>query len=418
MSKFIIQGGKKLAGKIRVAANKNAVLPIMAAAILTEQEVVLENVPQIKDVDVMSQILQDLGARVERTDRTLVLNAKHISKTTIDPKLATRLRASVLFIGPLLARTGKIKLLHPGGDIIGRRGIETHLQGLQDLGVKVEIDDLLYKIQVRRKKGGAIFLADRSVTATENLMMYAAQTEEETVIENAASEPHVVDLANFLNKLGPAVSGAGTNKIRVLGKNKLGAAQHMLTPDFIEAGTFAITAALTGGKLEITPIIEDDMRMLGLILSKLGIRLKIDKNTLRVDADKIKAPKGTIQAAPWPGFPTDLMSPFIVLATQAEGQTLCHDPMYESRMFFVDKLINMGAKITICDPHRVIVYGQTKLNGRRLASPDIRAGMALVIAALIAEGESIIDNAEIVERGYENLEQRLKKVGAEIKKVQ
>lgn len=417
MAKFIIRGGKKLEGKIQVAANKNAVLPIMAATLLTGKAVVLQNVPYIKDVEVMGQILKDLGAQVKQEKRTLFIDSSTVSKTQINPMLAKRLRASILFLGSLLARAGEIKLPHPGGDIIGRRDIETHLGVLERLGAKVKIEDLQYTVKIKNKKGGVVFLAEPSVTGTENLMIYAASIEEETVIENAASEPHIVDLASFLQKIGVKISGAGTNKIRILGKKKLDGTQHTIAPDFIEAGTFAITAALTGSSLEIRPVVEDDIKMVAIVLERFGVNIKVKKDKLWVKTDKIVSPGRPIKTAPWPGFPTDLMSPSIVLATQAEGQTLCHDHMYESRMFFVDKLIRMGANIIICDPHRVIVYGPTILYGRHLASPDIRAGMALVIAALIAREESIIENAEIVERGYENLEGRLSQVGADIKKL-
>jgi UDP-N-acetylglucosamine 1-carboxyvinyltransferase len=418
MAKFIIQGGNRLEGKIRVAANKNAVLPIMAASILSKEEVVLENVPNIKDVKVLKSILVSLGALVKQEKRTLVINSKGINKNSIDKSLARKLRASILLLGPLLARAGSVKLYHPGGDIIGKRGIGTHLEGLRLLGVKTKIDDLLYSVNVENRKGGAVFLNEPSVTATENLMMFAASGEDEIIIKNAASEPHIVDLARFLEKLGTKISGAGTNRIKILGKRTLGTAHHTISPDFIEAGTFAITSALTGSNLEISPVKREDMRMIGLVFSRLGVEFRVKNDVLRVNAKKIKASDRDIKTAPWPGFPTDLMSPFLVLATQAKGQTLAHDHMYESRMFFADKLIQMGARIIICDPHRVIIYGPTQLYGRHLSSPDIRAGMALVIAALIAKGESVIDNAEIIERGYENLEDRLSQIGASIKKYE
>lgn len=417
MSKFVIQGGKKLNGKIEVAANKNAVLPIMAAAVLTEKEVILENTPFINDVSVMKEILIDLGAKVKKEKRELIINASGINKIKINPYLSERLRASVLFIGPMLARFNKVILRHPGGDIIGKRGIQTHLEGFKSLGAKVEINDLFYSISMKKKRGGTIFLTDKSVTGTENLMMYASLIEEEVIIENAAGEPHIVDLAGFLGKLGVSISGAGTDRIRISGRRQLSGAQHKIGPDYIETGTFAIASALTGGHLEITNFVENDLKMINIVLERFGIKVVIKNNILKTSSGSLHAAKLPIKAFPWPGFPTDLMSPAIVLATQVKGQTLIHDPLYESRMFFVDKLISMGAKITICDPHRVIVYGPTQLYARHLASPDIRAGMALVIAALLAKGESIIDHAEIIERGYENLEKRLSGVGASIKKI-
>lgn len=416
MSKFIIKGKNRLEGKINVAANKNAVLPVMAATLLCNGKSVIHNVPKIKDVEVMSEILRKLGAKVSLDDRTLIIDNSNITDTYIPNDLAQRLRASVLLLGPLLARAGEIMLPHPGGDVIGRRGIGTHISALTKLGAEITQDDLMYFGKVVQKKAGKVFLDETSVTGTENAMMFASLIDGETVIENAAGEPHVVDLSRFLISTGVTIEGAGTSRIRVIGKKDLKGGEYTISPDPIEAGTFAITSAVTGGDLEIGPIVQNDMQMIRIVLEKFGVKLKFFGDIMRVDARKIIAPIGPIQAMVWPGFPTDLMSPLIVLATQATGQTLCHDALYESRMFFVDKLIRMGAHITICDPHRVIVFGKSNLYGRELASPDIRAGMALVIAALIAEGKSEIDQAEIIERGYENVEERLRIIGADIKK--
>jgi len=417
MAKFVINGKNKLEGKISVAANKNAVLPVMAATLLCDDISIIHNVPQIKDVEVMASILRKLGAKVSLKNRTLTVDSSNITNVEISTELAQRLRASVLLLGPLLARTGEVKLPHPGGDVIGRRGISTHITALTKLGVEVTQDDLMYYGKVNKKKAERIFLDEPSVTGTENVLMYAALVDGETVIENAAAEPHVVDLARFLTSAGVTIEGAGTSRVRVIGKKNLSGGEYTISPDAIEAGTFAIASAVTKGDLEIGPIVQDDMHMIKIVLEQFGIGLKFSKDKMRVDAREITAPLRPVQAGVWPGFPTDLMSPLIVLTTQATGQTLCHDPLYESRMFFVDKLIRMGAHITICDPHRVIVYGKSNLYGRELASPDIRAGMALVIAALIADGKSIIDQAEIVERGYENIDERLRIIGADIKRV-
>src|SRR3989344_6181768 len=416
MARFIIDGRNRLEGKINVAANKNAVLPIMAATLLCEGVSIIHNVPEIKDVEVMVGILRKLGAKVALSERTLTVDSSNITSLEIPSDLAQRLRASVLLLGPLLARAGEVRLPHPGGDVIGRRGIFTHISALTKLGAQITQDDLMYYGKVIQKKAVKVFLDEPSVTGTENVMMYAALTDGETTIENAAAEPHVVDLSRFLASAGITIEGAGTSRIRIIGKKSLKGGEYTISPDPIEAGTFAIASAVTKGDLEIGPIVQDDMQMIKIVLERFGVNLKFNKDKLRVNSKGITAPLRPVQAMVWPGFPTDLMSPLIVLATQAEGQTLCHDPLYESRMFFVDKLIRMGAHITVCDPHRVIVYGRSNLYGRELASPDIRAGMALVLAALIAEGKSVIDQAEIVERGYENIDKRLRIIGADIKR--
>jgi len=388
----------------------------MAATLLCEGTSIIHNVPEIKDVEVMVNILRKLGAKVTLSERTLTVDSSNITNLEIPRDLAQRLRASVLLLGPLLARAGEVKLPHPGGDVIGRRGIFTHISALTKLGVQITQDDLMYYGKVIQKNAVKVFLDEPSVTGTENVMMYAALTDGETVIENAAAEPHIVDLSRFLASAGVTIEGAGTSRIRIIGKKSLKGGEYTISPDPIEAGTFAIASAVTKGDLEIGPIVQDDMQMIKIVLERFGVNLKFDKDKLRVNSKEITAPLRPVQAMVWPGFPTDLMSPLIVLATQAERQTLCHDPLYESRMFFVDKLIRMGAHITICDPHRVIVYGKSNLYGRELASPDIRAGMALVLAALIAEGKSVIDQAEIVERGYENIDKRLRIIGADIKR--
>lgn len=419
MSKYIIQGGKKLKGTIKVAGNKNAVLPIMAATLLVDEDVILENVPAIKDVTVMSAILERLGATVERIDEAkLKINTQKVNEYKVPTDLAKQLRSSVLLLGPLFARFGKVELSHPGGDIIGKRSISTHLEGLKLLGATIETKDDTYHVTRKGKPTTQnIFLDEPSVTATENLIMASILDKGTTIrIENVALEPHIVDLVAFLQSAGGFIEGAGTHTLTVHPIDRLHAATHAICPDYIEAGTFAALAAATGSDIIIEEIVEEDLRLPLMVLSKMGVKYQHEGSKLHVLPSEVCSCDKRIQSGPHPLFPTDLMSPFIVLATQGSGQTLLHDPMYESRMFFVDKLIRMGAHITICDPHRVIVYGPTKLYPQHLNSPDIRAGMALVIAALCAKGESIIENAEMIERGYERLPERLSAIGATISK--
>jgi len=419
MAKFIIKGGKKLKGTVRISGNKNAVLPLMAATLLTSEECVLENVPKIGDVMVLGKIMEDLGAKISGlgTNR-LVINTRAVNKYHLNPNLVQKLRASILLLGPLLARFGKARLKHPGGCMVGRRAVGTHFEALQALGAKTITSEEDYESEVKNPHPAYIFLDEVSVTATENAMMMASLIPGTTVIDDAACEPHIEDLADFLNLMGAKVRGAGTNRIVIEGVRKLRGANFKIGPDYIDAGTFAIVGAVTKSKISIFGVREKDLPMIILYLKRMGVRCEIKDNILTVLPSLLTAPKGKIQTRPWPGFPTDLMSPFIVLATQAKGTTLCHDWMYESRMFFVDKLITMGANITLCDPHRVLVSGPTKLRGKILESPDIRAGMALVVAALCAEGESVISNVEIIQRGYEEVEARLKLLGADIRKVE
>ncbi|MBI4130130.1 UDP-N-acetylglucosamine 1-carboxyvinyltransferase [Candidatus Roizmanbacteria bacterium] len=416
MSKFIINGGKKLNGTIHVAGNKNAVLPIMAASLLIDEEVVLDNVPQIKDVAAMMTILRSLGATVEQPKpHMLIINTTSVDSYEVLPEYAKQLRASVLLLGPLYGRFGHVKLPHPGGDVIGKRNIDTHLDGFIHLGATVKTAHELYELSHKKTTDEVvIFLDEPSVTGTENLMMASVLGKGTVRLHNAAKEPHIVCLGEFLKKAGAKIVGLGTDNMVIEGVTKLSGIKHTVHPDYLEEGTFAVLAAASGSTFAITGGFHDEIRSPLHVLSHMGIRLNVNSDTLIVIPSELRACEKRVQAMPHPGFPTDLMSPFIVLGTQAKGEMLFHDPLYESRMFFVDKLIRMGAKITICDPHRVIVYGPTKLHGTYLNTPDIRAGIALVIAALIAEGESIIDNAEIIERGYERLDERLRALGADI----
>jgi UDP-N-acetylglucosamine 1-carboxyvinyltransferase len=418
MAKYVIKGGRKLKGVIRVAGNKNAVLPIMAATLLTDQDCWLENVPRIGDVLTMGKILKDIGAKVEGLGTNkLKINTVRVKKYHLNPELVKQLRASILLMGPLLARFRKVRMRHPGGCIIGRRATGTHFAALQALGVKTITTREDYQADVKKPKAAEIFLDEASVTATENAMMMASLTEGVTTIKNAACEPHVQDLGIFLNKMGARVKGLGTNRLVITGVKKLSGTKHRIVPDYMEAGSFAMMAAVTKSRLTISKIQAEDLKMILLYLGRMGLKYRIEGRNLEVFPSHLKAPAGKIQTRPWPGFPTDLMSPLIVVATQAKGTTLCHEWMYESRMFFVDKLISMGAEIILCDPHRVLVTGPSQLRGKNMETPDIRAGMALVIAALCAQGESTIAKAELIERGHEEIQSRLNSLGAAIKRV-
>ncbi len=414
MATLRIIGNKKLRGKIRVAGNKNSVLPIMAACLLTNQTCTLKNVPKISDVEVMAKLLALSGVEISGVGtHTLTICAKNVKATMFPDELTQKLRASVLLLGPMLSRVGEVSMGYPGGDIIGRRPLGTHVQALEELGADIKQEAGLIKAQAKGLKGSELFLEEASVTATENAITAAVCADGETVITRAASEPHVVDLCEFLLKMGANISGIGSNLLKIVGVKSLKGTIHSIRPDHIEVGTFAILSAVTKSKLEIEPVIPEDIRMILLTLKKFGVNFRIHGNTLTVEESKLCAVEKVVTDV-WPGFPTDLIAPMIVLATQAEGATIVHDWMYESRMFFVDKLLSMGAKVEIADPHRVLVYGPTKLRSQRLDTPDIRAGMALVIAALSADGESMIDKAELIERGYENLVERLSALGAGI----
>lgn len=417
MSSFIINGGKPLTGEINVPGNKNAVLPAMVAALLTDREVVLENVPQIRDVKTMGNLLVGLGAGLRKPDaHSVAILAKNLKRKEPDEKLVADLRASVLLLGPLLSRFGETVIRHPGGDIIGRRSIDEHLKALEKLGVKIEIEGILNKLSVKKLHGADIHLTEASVTATENIMMAAVLAEGETQITNAAAEPHVQCLGILLNKMGARIEGVGTSRINIQGVNSLGGCSHRVRTDHIEVGTWAIVAAVTGGEISVQGVMKEDLLPMKAIFEPMGVIIKEFDSSAKFS-------RGTLTAYPavktniWPGFPTDLMSPMIVLATQCKGMTLAHDWMYEGRMFFVDRLIKMGANIIVADPHRIIINGPTPFYPRHSSSPDIRAGAALVIASLAAKGESTIDMAEIIDRGYENLEQRLIGLGADIKRI-
>ena len=419
MSKFIIEGQHRLSGEIRVAGNKNASLPVIAATILTDKECVLDNVPDIRDVHAMFDIAGDLGKKISRLSGNSYSISGKINKSDPDNELVQKLRASILFFGALIGKTGQAQIAPPGGCVIGRRQISPHFEALTDMGVTIRVEDD-YHGKVNQAKDSNIFLREASVTATENALLVAASRPRKTVLQNAACEPHVADLAVVLQKMGAQISGIGSNKIEINGSKSLKGFRHTISSDFIESGTFAILAAATHSPLVITGIEQDHMVMTGYYLEKMGVSIEYSGGgkSMKISPGELKDPGRKIQVGLWPGFPTDLMSPMIVLATQARGTTLCHDWMFESRMFFVDKLIAMGANITLCDPHRVLVSGPSSLKSQTLSSPDIRAGIALVIAALIARGESTIGNTELIDRGYQNIVERLSDIGAVIKRIE
>lgn len=417
MAKYIIRGGNKLSGKVTISGNKNSVFPCLAAALLTDEEVLVSNIPNILDTQISLEILKSLGVETEFDKNTIKIKAKNINSFTIPDDLIKRLRGSVVFVGGLLGRTGKAEFSHPGGDVIGKRSIDIHLEGFRQLGYGCEMSERYCVFSKDLTQDIDIFLDEASVTATENLILASVLGKRQVILKNCAKEPHVVDLCQLLIKMGAKIEGAGESTLKISGVDRLHGCEYQIGCDYIEFGTFAIAAACTNGKVQITGCRLDELDPLTVPLIKMGLNFEHSTSGIIVFASELKAvPKITTNI--WPGYPTDMMSLTIVLATQAKGVTLCHDWMYESRMFFVDKLISMGANITIADPHRVVVYGSTKLTGHELESPDIRAGMALVLAALAAHGESIINKAELIERGYENVVEKLTKLGSDIERVE
>lgn len=413
--KFKIEGGVPLKGTIRIAGSKNAALPIICATLLTAQKVVLENVPEIIDVEVLLEILKEIGAKVEKLGPGKIsLQTPKILDTKIDPAKATKLRASILCLGPLLGRHKKVIMPHPGGCFIGKRPIDTHLLALEKLAIKIVPADDSYICTTEGLVGAEIFLNEVSVTATENVVMAAVLAKGKTIIKNAACEPHVIDLTNFLRKLGAKISGAGTHTIEIEGVGSLsGTDGYCIHNDEVEAGTFLIAAAATGGEITLTDINPEYLDAVIEKLRQMGVDIKVTANKISVkrtgDLQAIK-----IQTNTYPGLPTDLQAPLTVLATQGRGQCLIHDWLYERRFGYLEDLIRMGAKIDVIDAHRILVHGPTKLHGEIIDSLDIRAGIALVIAALAAQGKSEINQTEIISRGYQNLAKRLQGLGARI----
>ena len=423
---YIVEGGTKLSGSIRPSGNKNAALPIVAAALISEKPVHLENVPRIRDIETLVELIRSVGASIEWTGRnSLHIHAKEIRPRDLNPTLCAKIRASILLAAPLLARCGQVTLPPPGGDVIGRRRLDTHFLALEQLGAKVEHGAML-SMSVKGFKGADVFLDEPSVTATENALVAASAATGTTVLRNAASEPHVQDLAHFLTALGAKISGIGTNTLTIEGGHSIGSGPvtHTIGPDHIEVGSFIGLAAVTKSELRIENAGIEHLRSTRMGFSRLGIECVEDGPDLIVPANqsrKIQADSGghvpKLEDQPWPAFPADTMSIAIVTATQCEGLILMHEKMFESRMFFVDKLSTMGARIVLCDPHRALVHGPSRLRGAFLESPDIRAGMALLLAAMCAEGTSFINNVGQIERGYERIDERLNLLGASITRI-
>jgi UDP-N-acetylglucosamine 1-carboxyvinyltransferase len=428
MEKFVIDGGEALSGTVAPAGNKNAALPILAASVLTEAEIVVSNVPRIRDVDDMLEILEGLGVSISwRSDNEVALCAADVHSQAVDRALSERIRASFLLAGPLLARFGRAVMPPPGGDVIGRRRLDPHLDAFLALGATVHANaDIVIEAPPAPGglRAGDVFMDEPSVMATENALMAAALTPGATVIGNAACEPHVQDLARMLVKMGADIQGIGSNVLTVNGAATLRGCEHRIAPDHIEIGSFMALAGVTGGEMRIQDTIPGDLRMIRLVFERLGLRTELEGDDVIVPGGQrliagadVGDYKCKIQDGPWPAFPADLTSIAIALATQAEGSVLVHEWMFENRMIFTDKLIVMGADIVMCDPHRAIVTGPRRLRGERLESPDIRAGMAMLIAALGAEGRSEIGNIRQIDRGYERIDERLRELGAQIERT-
>ena len=420
--RFIVEGGRRLDGTIRPGGNKNAALPILAACLLTDEPVVLRNLPDIEDVRVMLQIIEGLGASVERLERNVVrITANGDLKANPDQELSKKIRASILLAGPLLARCGTVAVAKPGGDAIGRRRVDTHLLALEALGAQIEVSAYEYRMAVKALRGKNMFLDEASVTATENAIMAAVLADGDTLIYNAAAEPHVQDLCAFLNLLGAQIEGIATNSLRIHGVESLHGGDFYIPSDHIEVGSYIGLAAVTRSELLIEDAVPQHMYAVRHMLEKLGVDIVTEGKNIRVPKDQelrvrydIGAAVPKIDDGPWPLFPADLLSIMVVIATQAEGTVMIFEKMFESRLFFTDKLIGMGARIILCDPHRAIIVGGGRLQGAEISSPDIRAGMALLLAALCAKGESIIHNVNQIDRGYERIEERLNPLGARI----
>jgi UDP-N-acetylglucosamine 1-carboxyvinyltransferase len=428
MEKFVIDGGAALSGTVTPAGNKNAALPILAASVLTEEEVVVRNVPRIRDVEAMLELLELLGVAVERrSEHSVALCAAGVTAgAVVEQSVADRIRASFLLAGPLLARFGRVIMPPPGGDVIGRRRLDPHLDAFRALGGEnhSEGTDIVIEASGGRLRAGEVFMDEPSVMATENALMAAALTPGTTVIGNAACEPHVQDLARMLVSMGAEIEGIGSNRLTVHGQTELGGCDHRIAPDHIEIGSFMAMAGMTGGEMRIKDTEPGDLRMIRLVFERLGLHTSFDGTDLLVPGGQkllVARDMGDhvykVQDGPWPQFPADLTSIAVALATQSEGQVLVHEWMFESRLFFCDKLVSMGAKIHISDPHRALVMGPAPLRGARVESPDIRAGMAVLLAALSAEGRTEIYNIRQIDRGYERIDERLRAVGARIQRV-
>lgn len=421
MEEFVIEGGVPLQGEVTPSGNKNAALPLLAACLLTEEPVILHNIPKIRDVLAMRQLIESVGAQVEELDvNTWQITSKEIVASHLDPDLCRRIRASILLAGPILARTGGIKLPPPGGDVIGRRRLDTHILALKALGATISYNRV-FDISSNGLHGADILLDEASVTATENAVMAAVLAKGETIIHNAASEPHVQELCNFLNLLGAKIDGVGSNTLHITGVPQLHGGEFTIGPDLLEVVSYIGAAVVTRGNVRIHNAGVQHLGMIKQVFHRLGVHWQVEGNDIFVPSDQsLKIISDLDGAVPeiktnvWPAFPTDLTSIAITVATQVSGSVLFHDWMFSGRMYFTDKLVGMGARIILCDPYRCLIQGPNHLYGEKLESPDIRAGMALLLAALAADGTSSIRNIVQIERGYERVEEKLKKLGAKI----
>ena len=424
MQSFVIEGGRPLSGTMRASGNKNGALPILAACVLASEEVRLSNVPRIRDVETMVELLADLGADIEWTaSNDIRVDASGMARTDLDAELAREIRASFLLAGPLLARFGRVSIPPPGGDVIGRRRLDTHVHAFASLGAHVEIDGV-YELSTEGLRGTRVYLDEASVMGTENAIMAAVLADGETVLGHAACEPHIQDLCRFLVSIGAEIGGIGSNVLHITGKPELGGGDYRIGPDHIEVASFVGLAAATGGEVVVTDVEPDDLISIVPAFRKLGVEMVVSDSAVRVPAgqelrveDDFGGQIPKIESGVWPAFPADLTSIAVTCATQASGTILIFEKMFESRLFFVDKLVSMGARIILCDPHRVVVTGPATLYGERLESPDIRAGMAMLIAALCAEGTSTIGNIRQIDRGYERIDERLRDLGAAIQRT-
>jgi UDP-N-acetylglucosamine 1-carboxyvinyltransferase len=425
MQSFVIEGGRPLSGTVRASGNKNGALPILAACVLAAEEVRLSNVPRIRDVETMVELLADLGADVEWTGPNEVrIDPQDLTGTDLDAELAREIRASFLLVGPLLARFGRVTVPPPGGDVIGRRRLDTHVHAFSALGADVAIDGV-YELTTNGLRGTRMYLDEASVMATENAIMAAVLAHGETVLGNAACEPHIQDLCRFLVSLGAQISGIGSNVLHITGTYQLGGGDYRIGPDHIEVASFVGLAAATGGEIVVEDVEPDDLISIVPAFRKLGIEMEVGERSVRLPAgqslmieDDLGGQIPKIDSGVWPAFPADLTSIAVAVATQAHGTILIFEKMFENRLVFVDKLVSMGARIILCDPHRVVVTGPAKLYGERLESPDIRAGMAMLIAALCAEGTSTIGNIRQIDRGYERIDERLRELGAVVERTE
>lgn len=424
MEKFLIEGGRPLNGTVTPSGNKNEALPVLMACLLTDQPITLKRMPRINDVKIVCELLGSLGVVSEWTGpNTLVLDASKAKSIAPDAQLCARVRASIMLMGPMLARFGKINLPLPGGDVIGARRIDTHWEGIETLGATLSMDKSIIGT-LEKGVGTDVYLDEPSVTATENILMLAVLCEGKTVMHNAACEPHVTGLCRMLISMGAKITGLGSNRLEIEGVSSLSGTEHMIGPDFMEVGSFLCLGAISKGKVKIDQVNIDDLRFTLRVLERLGISPRINESSLEIDGTKpltmkseISGRVSTIYSGPWPAFNSDLMSVAIVAATQAQGTSIFFEKMYESRMFFTDKLLLMGANIVLCDPHRVVVTGRQQLFATNMSSPDVRAGMALLSAACVALGTSQIGNIYQIERGYENIDKKLESLGAAIRRV-